>query len=533
MKYLALFVFSSITIQLAFSQDTKIDWIAGRSNNLISTSKLIPCSDQVFGVLDLSGRKKAPSLTLFDRRIMDEPKQVSLDENASKWDRLNIGAVGIGGDIYTYKANLESEITSLIELTSSSGADKLLVNEINNLDKEVVETRSAISSDMNFSVVHSTTLPQPSSKEKMMYVPYIGMILNGSPKQRKLTFYNRIHVITVFNKNGEIAWTKSFEIGAIGDLFLTQEVRIDNNGIVYLLGESGDFRYSPHSAVDRTPFVNGPDKIWTCYMISNSNSEPVKKSHAVELEGFKSVEEVSLVYQFIGDDLYRVSNIQVETTGNKEKIFFGFHVVNLSEKALQGVVIPVEITDLRNTLSSSQAKAVDKGESVTIGTPEIRHITINEAGEIGLFLEEYSARYSDNGSTHYFRNLTSLFADVTGKVVSSNIEEQYQKITKESWIDRGGVGILDIGDQLVCIQNDNNAKHSWSGQSIDGILIRYINKNTGRVLSSEFLPPGKNNILPRLSYNLGNGQILLVGSATSLIGESGDGKSTVGFMTLK
>lgn len=211
-----------ISIVLAFGfhhgfSQVEIEWASkSKSHNYYIRAKEIPAKGGWFAIEGSYEAYNLREVTVYDPENFGKTKTYNLTSGKKKdKDFFWTGSTSIGGYLYKYDVEYSEAVQKSSVVLECINADKpdIVINEIANpKGKDIVVNHSAISPNHKYSVVYTSSVLGKTFRDRMIKVPYIGIPFAYFIKRDPI-FYERTNVFTVFDENGNKAWTKTFTMG--------------------------------------------------------------------------------------------------------------------------------------------------------------------------------------------------------------------------------------------------------------------------------------------------------------------------------
>ncbi|GAB4374499.1 MAG: hypothetical protein Kow0075_00200 [Salibacteraceae bacterium] len=226
----------------------EVEWVDVGKVKGSGWTVLLPVSENHMGVWQ--GSKSEEFLTVID--FKDNSKTLKIDLTKSEGEPKNEDALNFSTHVVPFKDDIYvTEVVNRPEDNLSEvilkpqiglGSVKLVTQIENPAAKDVVYLNDDQSDNRKYTaIVTSSVLPR-SKKDRMRRTPYLNLFfMYGKPREPE--FYIRNHVLTVFDEQGEIAWTKSFTLGNKDSAEYINRVVALDNGNVLLLTERTPIRY--------------------------------------------------------------------------------------------------------------------------------------------------------------------------------------------------------------------------------------------------------------------------------------------------
>lgn len=501
---------------------TNIDWATkSKSHRYYLDSRSIPAKDGWFAIEGSIEGENIKEISVYDPVNFGNVKLHSLTSEKKKdKDFYRTGAASIGGDIYKYDAKTIESINSSTTILECISADKqdITVNQVTNPEgKDVVVNHSAVSSAGKYSVIYTSTVLGKTFRDGLSLVPYLGIPFMYF-KKRDPEFYVRPNVFTVFDANGEVAWTKSYTMGEGDTACYINSVEINDLGTVFIHATASPIRNHYFDMKNRSVGsigMKGPMRAHRIYSISKNESAPTRldfEEKDTEDYAFSTKQEK---YFFSGNEYLRVATIEVAARTNgildkyDEWTFGGFTVKNLNSHKVPTVFIPVGLFDLQQSITKKENRKLEKGDAIEIGLPEVRGVHLSSKDGVFLFIEQTNFDVLAGARHEYsFENLVVLNSDFKGQINWSELIPQKQEVWK-SHSNVGGFHMIYHKGDFLIIQNDSEDGEVWKGGSDEVVWIRKMNAKAD-VVGQYKMPAAKNILTPRRTFVNLDGELIFI-----------------------
>ncbi|MDC1221483.1 hypothetical protein N8Z47_02310 [Salibacteraceae bacterium] len=431
------------------------------------------------------------------------------------------GAASIGGDIFKYDVDFnESKQESSVVLESiTNDRQDIVINTLANpKGKDIIVNHAAISPNFKYSVVYSSSVMGKTFREHLQKIPYLGIAF-AYFKKRDPIFYERVNTYTVFDKDGNIAWTKTFTMGGDDTACYVTKVAINDIGTVFIHATVSPLRNHYFDIKDMA--VGGLRKVEFrangIYSMRKSEARPVRLDYKEkDTEEFK-LSAMREKFFFSGNEYLRVAIVETRKKKDgplnlaEEALFGGFIVNNLNNPKVPTIFIPVGLFDLQQSITKKETRKLDKGDAIEISIPEVRGVHLSSKSGIYLFIEMTDFDVLAGARYEYsFENLIVLNSSFKGKINWSELIPQKQEVWKAKPV-VGGFHAIKSGGSFMVIQNDTKDGEIWKGETTnDEVWIRKLNAKADVVKEYRF-EAGKNPICPRRTFVNMNGELIFIG----------------------
>jgi hypothetical protein len=434
----------------------------------------------------------------------------------------------VGGRIYKFHVeHSDAEGQSYTVLNSLDDAkDEKVVNHVNNTSgKDVIVNHSAVSPNLKYSVVYTSTVLAQKFRDKMALVPYLGLAFTYW-KVRDPEFYVREHTFTVFDEKGEVAWTKKYNMGEGDTAVYVESLNINNQGTVFIHGLASPIRFHYYDVKDKAiigPKMKnrGPMRAHRIYSIRKNESIPYRLDYEEKDSDDKKISALYESFMFSGDRYLRVAAIQSGDKGllgATNVLFAGFRVSNLNSHKVPSVLIPIDVYDLRNSLSDKKVKTLEKGKSIEIGYPIVHSAKLDAKSGLTLVINEY--HYLDeNKRKPASENLVILNTSLKGKVKSSQVHES-KHYNAYSGDRRDGVLAFERNNKWYVLQDEVLSADAKKNDH-KGLMLRQFDES-GELEKETIFEGNRQHMGFGRSFVNGDGELILVGSRANITNGFGD-----------
>lgn len=404
--------------------------------------------------------------------------------------------------------------------------DEKVINHVDNTSgKDIIVNHSAVSPNFKYSVVYSSTVLARNFRDKMVLIPYIGLPFNYW-KVRDPEFYVREHTFTVFDEKGEIAWTKKYNMGEGDTAVYVRFVNINNQGTVFIHALASPLRnhyfdIKNKGLTELTIGKRGPMRADRIYSIRKNESTPYRLDYEEKDSDDKKISALYESFMFSGDRYLRVAAIQSGDKGllgATNVLFAGFRVSNLNSHKVPSVLIPIDVYDLRNSLSDKKVKTLEKGKSIEIGYPIVHSAKLDAESGLTLVINEYHYLDEDKRKTAS-ENLVILNTSLKGKVKSSQVHES-KHYNAYSGDRRGGVLAFERNNKWYVLQDEVLSADAKKNDH-KGLMLRQFDES-GELEKETIFEGNRQHMGFGRSFVNGDGELILVGSRANITNGFGD-----------
>ncbi len=528
---------------------TNIEWATkSKSHEYYVFERDLPAKNGWFATLGSYEAYNRKEVTVYNPESFGNTKTYNLTSGKKKdKDFYWTGAASIGGDIFKYDVDFneaKQESSVVLESITNDRPDFVINPLPNPKGKDIVVNHAAISPNFKYSVVYTSSVMGKKVREHLQKIPYLGIAF-AYFKKREPIFYERTNTYTVFDSNGDIAWTKTFTMGEGDTACYITKVAINDMGTVFIHATASplrnhyfDIKNKSVGALRKVEFR--ADRI---YSMRKNETKPIRLDYSKKDTDEYVFSETNERFFFSGNEYLRVALVQTRKRMDgplnltEESLFGGFVVNNLNNPKVPSIYIPVGLFDLQQSISKKETRKLDKGDAIGIGVPVVRGVHLSSKEGVYLFIEITDFDILLGSRHEYsFENLIILNSSFTGKVNWSELIPQKQEIWKAE-PNVGGYHAIKSGDSFLVIQNNTKDGEIWKGEtSNDEVWVRKFNGKAEVVKDYRF-EAGKNPICPRRSFFNIDGELILIGDkpiGEVYIGYHAKKESTcVGRITLK
>ncbi|MBI1185128.1 hypothetical protein GC194_12710 [bacterium] len=356
------------------------------------------------------------------------------DKSDGRFDLISYGGVCMGNKTYIYNEYSDKATKTLgIELTEVdknlglSGKPRV-INKLTDVDmSDIIASLSASSPNGEYHAILTTSKMTFGVSDYLRAYPGIGFIMSFFPRSKK--YYRRQNAVTVFNNSGEVVWEKSFYLGAKKELHDIREINVTDKGDVVFFGTSSDDRSILSSFAYEQNYSKKYNQL---YYMNSGLSEPV----ITKLDWGEGFRLFSLYFTIGEHEVHCAASVD-HINSKKKWEYYGVKIMKIGfdGNGIRTIDIPMDYSFFNTELSKSDKRNLEKGKSLTIGTPIVRYLGLKSNGNYNLCVEERTlivkTRTSSSGTVtnnydYHFENAALVEVDDNGEVVWKHVIEKDQ-----------------------------------------------------------------------------------------------------------
>ncbi|MEZ4722007.1 MAG: hypothetical protein R2813_09050 [Flavobacteriales bacterium] len=510
---------SSVLGVLCFVQtySQELQWLEGRKTQYEYNTYGVPGSAGRVAIIDkVDGKSPVLKATIYDFGRSEPGSTIDLLEKGKANDQiLTRDVVSIGGVLYAMQEGKSAKGNFAMLKPLDDGHVDMQVNSIPNSNpdnEDMLINVCGVSPNQSYSAVYSYTIKSKTSRDNMAGVPYLNLFF-AYHKQRENDFYVRPNSITVFDKEGKMAWTKSFQLGQQDTGVYVRSIDVTEAGEVFMHVEESPIRFNyfeaPYYFKTQSTLALHKQTGYTkgLYFLSREIDQPTKLPIVLSDE----IDVLAEQY-FNNENFYiRVASIGVDNGGTS--VFAGMLVQVLNPKYAGRTFVKLSASDLRNSFNKKTERKREKGKdfSIKIGRPTPRFVDIDSEHGITILMEEFYQVSSSGATKTKYNYITFLNSDFEGELKWSKVVEHDHEINKFVLVERGGIHAVSDQNDIVVLMNDNDKEWPWSGDNAQLIRLMRFDK-LGNLISDNTVDAFKQPIMPRKTFMM-DGELILIGNA--------------------